>query len=84
MFYNFNLSNIKVCKAEVYGPTKVIGKEEDIGHVTKLKFALVPGICHSGSLHSGHYTAFTRDDLCGGWLHFMIFSGSTIMKPLVI
>ena len=27
------------------------------------------GICHSGSLHSGHYTAFARDDVCGGWLH---------------
>ena len=25
------------------------------------KFALVSGICHSGSLHSGHYTAFARD-----------------------
>ena len=33
------------------------------------KFALVSGICHSGSLHSGHYTAFARDDVCGGWLH---------------
>ena len=27
------------------------------------KFALVSGICHSGSLHSGHYTAFARDDV---------------------
>ena len=27
------------------------------------------GICHSGSLHSGHYTAFARDDVCGSWLH---------------
>ena len=25
----------EVCKAQVYGPTKVIGKEEDICHVTK-------------------------------------------------
>ena len=33
------------------------------------KFALVSGICHSGSLHSGHYTAFARDDVCGSWLH---------------
>ena len=22
-----------------------------------------------GSLHSGHYTAFARDDVCGSWLH---------------
>ena len=36
----------------------------------KLSFALVSGICHSGSLYSGHYyTAFARDDVCGGWLH---------------
>ena len=33
------------------------------------KFALVSGICHSGSLHSGHYTAFARDDACVSWLH---------------
>ena len=33
------------------------------------KYALVSGICHLGSLHSGHYTAFARDDVCGGWLH---------------
>ena len=34
------------------------------------KFALVSSICHSGSLHSGYYTAaFARDDVCGGWLH---------------
>ena len=33
------------------------------------KFALMSGICHSGSLHSGHYTAFARDDVCGSWLH---------------
>ena len=33
------------------------------------KFALVSGICHSDSLRSGHYTAFARDDVCGGWLH---------------
>ena len=26
------------------------------------------GIYHSGSLHSGHYTAFARD-VCGGLLH---------------
>ena len=32
------------------------------------KFALVSGICHLGSLHSVHYTAFARDDVCGGWL----------------
>ena len=32
------------------------------------KFALVSGICHLGSLHSGHYTAFARD-VCGCWLH---------------
>lgn len=25
----------EVCKAQVYGPTKVIGKEEDVCHVTK-------------------------------------------------
>ena len=32
------------------------------------KFALVSGICHSGSLYSGHYTTFARD-VCGCWLH---------------
>ena len=25
----------EVCKLQVYGPTKLIGKEEDIGHVIK-------------------------------------------------
>ena len=25
----------EVCKMQVYGPTKIPGKEEDIGHVTK-------------------------------------------------
>ena len=25
----------EVCKAQVYGPAKLIDKEEDIGHVTK-------------------------------------------------
>ena len=33
-----------------------------------LGFSMVSGICHSGSLHSGNYTAFARD-VCGGWLH---------------
>ena len=33
-------------------------------------FALISGICHSGKLDSGHYTAFVRDSVCGVWLHF--------------
>ena len=33
------------------------------------KFALVSGICHSGKLNSGHYTAFVRDSVCGVWLN---------------
>ena len=34
------------------------------------KFALVSGICHSGTLTSGHYSAFVRDNVCGVWLHY--------------
>ena len=34
------------------------------------KFSLVSGICHSGTLTSGHYSAFVRDDVCGVWLHY--------------
>ena len=34
------------------------------------KFALVSGICHSGTLTSGHYTAFVWDNVCGVWLHY--------------
>ena len=34
------------------------------------KFALVSGICHSGTLTSGHYSAFVRDNVCGIWLHY--------------
>ena len=30
-------------------------------------FALVSGICHSGTLTSGHYSAFVRDNVCGVW-----------------
>ena len=33
------------------------------------KFALVSGICHSGTLTPGHYSAFVRDNVCGIWLH---------------
>ena len=34
------------------------------------KFALVSGICHSGTLTSGHYSAFVRDNVRGIWLHY--------------
>ena len=34
------------------------------------KFSLVSGICHSGTLTSGHYSAFVRDNVCGVWLHY--------------
>ena len=34
------------------------------------KFSLVSGICHSGTLTSGHYSAFVWDNVCGVWLHY--------------
>ena len=33
------------------------------------KFALVSGIMSFGLPHSGNYTAFARDEVCGSWLH---------------
>ena len=34
------------------------------------EFALVSGICHSGTLTSGHHSAFVRDNVCGVWFHY--------------
>ena len=53
-----------VCSPYLSAPVRV--DDEVTG---SRKFALVSGICHSGTLTSGHYSAFVRDNVCGVWLH---------------
>ena len=44
---------------------------------TKRKFALESGICHSGKIDSGHYTAFVWNENCQSWL---LFDDSKVTK----
>ena len=42
----------EVCKSQVYGPTKLVGKEEDICHVTKRMGTQLRSIVRD---HKGNY-----------------------------